>query len=77
MTDDQNNVSLHPARLDNLFVLHVLVFVASTSYPQPIDVNSTGNTSIVMWLIIVFNFGAAMWEALKELDCVSAKVFEL
>jgi hypothetical protein len=43
MTDEQNNVSLHPARLDNLFVLHVLLFVASPSYSQPIDVNSTGN----------------------------------
>jgi hypothetical protein len=42
MTDEQNNVSLHPASLDNLFVLPVLLFVASTSYPQPIDVNSTG-----------------------------------
>jgi hypothetical protein len=77
MTDEQNNVSLHPARRDNLFVLHVLLFVASTSYLQPIGVNSTGNTAIIRWLIIVFNFGAAMWEALKELDCVSAKVFEL
>jgi hypothetical protein len=77
MTDEQNNVSLHPARLDNLFVLHVLLFVDSTSYSQPIGVNSTGNTAIIMWLIIVLNFGAAMWEALKELHCVSAKVFEL